>query len=245
MDIGKSFTYVFDDEEWVSKLLIAAVLSFLSFLIVPAIIITGYMVGIVRNVRRGDPRPLPKWENLGDMFRDGLMLLVAFLVYSLPLLVILCPIIVIAIATGDSQSAQDTLSVLSVCFTCLAVLWGIVLALVSPALYIRYAETNELSALFRFGDIVSFTTSNIGPVIVVIVVGWVASLIASIVGLLLCGIGLVVTTPWATLVMAHLYAQVGMKPQAPPAPPAPPTPSEPPTAAPPPPSAPDAMVSSI
>lgn len=222
MDIAKSFTYVFDDEEWVSKLLIAAVISLVSPFVlgIPYLLILGYTVEIVRNVRRGEPRPLPKWDNLGDKFRDGLMLFIAFLVYSLPILIILCPFIVIAIATGDSQSAQDTLGILWACFACLVFLWGIVVALVTPALYVRLAETGELGALFRFGDIFSFTVNNIGSVIVAIVVGWVASLLASIVGLVLCGIGLIVTTPWATLVIAHLYAQVAMKPTAPPMPPA-------------------------
>lgn len=239
MDIGKSFTYVFDDEEWVSKLLIAAVISLVSPFVlgIPYLLILGYTIEIVRNVRRGDARPLPKWDNLGDKFRDGLLLCIAILVYSLPILIILCPFIAISIATGDSQSAQDSLGILWTCFACLAILWGIVVAVLTPALYIRFAETREISSLFRFGDIISFTTTNIGPVIVVLVMSLVASILASIVGTVLCGIGLIVTTPWATLVMAHLYAQVAMKPPAPPAPP------EPPTAAPP--SAPDAMVSSI
>lgn len=226
MDIGKSFTFVFEDEEWVSKLLIAAVISLIApFLIgIPYLLILGYTVQLVRNVRRGEARPLPRWDNLGDKFREGLLLFIAVLIYSLPILLILCPFIVIAIATGDSQQAQDTLGILWACFTCLAVLWGIVVALLTPALYVRLAETGEFAALFRFGDIIGFTTRNIGSVIVAIVVAWVANLIASIVGTLLCGVGLLVTTPWAAFVAAHLYAQVALQPPAvPPAPEAPAT----------------------
>lgn len=226
MDIGKSFTFVFEDEEWVSKLLIAAVISLVApFLIgIPYLLIIGYTVQLVRNVRRGEVRPLPRWDNLGDKFREGLLLFIAVLIYSLPILIILCPFIVIAIATGDSQQAQDTLGILWACFTCLAVLWGIVVTLLTPALYVRLAETGEFGALLRFGDIIGFTTRNIGTVIVAIVVAWVANLIASIVGTLLCGIGLLVTIPWAEFVAAHLYAQVALQPpETPPAPEAPAT----------------------
>jgi MFS family permease len=218
MDIGKSFTFVFEDEEWVSKLLIAAVISLITpFLLgIPYLLLGGYTVQLVRNVRRGEARPLPTWDNLGDKFREGLLLFIAVLVYSLPILIILCPFIIIAVATGDSQQAQDTLGILWACFACLAFLWGIAVALVTPALYVRLAETGELASLFRFGDIIGFTTRNIGSVIVAIVVAWVANLIASIVGTLLCGIGLLVTTPWAAFVAAHLYAQVALPPSAPP-----------------------------
>ena len=218
MDIGKSFTFVFEDEEWVSKLLIAAVISLISpFLLgIPYLLLVGYTVQLVRNVRRGEARPLPRWDDLGDKFREGLLLFIAALVYSLPNLIILCPFIIIAVATGDSQQAQDALGILWACFACLGFLWGIAVALVTPALYVRLAETGELASLFRFGDIIGFTTRNIGSVIVAIVVAWVANLIASIVGTLLCGVGLLVTTPWAAFVAAHLYAQVALPPSAPP-----------------------------
>ena len=225
MDIGKSFNFVFEDEEWVSKLLIAAVISLISLFLlgIPYLLLVGYTVQLVRNVRRGEARPLPRWDDLGDKFREGLLLFIAALVYSLPNLIILCPFIIIAVATGDSQQAQDTLGILGILwarFACLAFLWGIVVTLVTPALYVRLAETGELASLFRFGDIIGFTTRNIGSVIVAIVMAWVANLIASIVGTLLCGVGLLVTTPWAAFVAAHLYAQVALPPSAPPSTPA-------------------------
>ena len=228
MDIGKSFTYVFDDEEWVSKLLIAAVITLVSpiGLGIPLLLLLGYTVQIVRNVRRGDPRPLPMWDNLGDKFREGLLLFVGFLVYSLPLILLVCPLIVIASVTSDNGSPQGGLVALAACFGCLAFLWILVVAIVSPALYVRFAETGELGAFFRFGDIISFTTSNIGPIVIVVLMGWVASIVAGIVGLVLCLVGSFVTSHWAALVMAHLYSQVAMKPVVPPTPPAPPEPPQ-------------------
>ena len=86
MDIAKSFTYVFDDEQWVSKVGMGALVSLLSFLIIPIPLLTGWLVGITRNVMNGEKHPMPAWDDLGTLFRDGLSLLVASLVYTLPFL---------------------------------------------------------------------------------------------------------------------------------------------------------------
>ena len=39
MDVNKAFRFMFDDKQWISKLLIGAVMSVLSFLIIPAFIL--------------------------------------------------------------------------------------------------------------------------------------------------------------------------------------------------------------
>ena len=82
----------------------------------------------------------------------------------------------------------------------------------------RIAETEQLSSGFQFGDILRFTREHIGDVIIVTIVYFVASLvvglIGSVIGTLLCLIGLIVTLPAAQLItmliQSHLYAQVGI-----------------------------------
>lgn len=50
MDISKAFSYVFKDEQWAGKIGIGALISLLSFLIIPIPLLSGWMVGITRNV---------------------------------------------------------------------------------------------------------------------------------------------------------------------------------------------------
>ena len=207
MDIGKSFTYVFEDEEWVSKVLIGALFTILSGILIGIPFLVGYMVELIANVRAGKEKPLPRWDNLGDKFRDGLLLVIGFLVYSLPVLIIACPLVLISMAAGDNNT---TFSLLYACLSCLSGLWGIVVAILSPAIYIRFAETRELGAIFRFGDILQFTQQHLAEVIVAVLLYIVASFVAAIVGTLLCVVGLLLTGFWATLVEGHLYAQVGL-----------------------------------
>ena len=62
MDIAKAFTFVTEDERWVGKIGIAALITLLSFLIIPIPLLVGYMVGVVRNVKDGVVNPMPEWD---------------------------------------------------------------------------------------------------------------------------------------------------------------------------------------
>jgi len=85
MDIGKAFTFPFEDEDWVKKLIIGAVL-----MIVPIanFITIGYMLRTLRNVAEGREKPLPEWDQWGDDFMKGLLVVVAGFIYSLPIVLV-------------------------------------------------------------------------------------------------------------------------------------------------------------
>jgi len=83
MDIGKSFSYPFEDKQWVSKMGLGAVISLVPIL---NFAMTGYMIQIVRNLMDCALEPLPNWDDLGKKFMDGVMLVLAGLVYGLSLL---------------------------------------------------------------------------------------------------------------------------------------------------------------
>ncbi len=85
MRIGKALTYVFDDARWVSKVLIGLAISLVPIL---NLAFNGYIIEIVRRMSRQESEILPEWENLERRFIDGLLLTLAYLLYSLPL--ILC-----------------------------------------------------------------------------------------------------------------------------------------------------------
>ena len=83
MDIGKSFSYVFDDEDWVKKVAIGGVIS-----IIPIVnfIAVGYSLRALKNVAEGKERPLPEWDEWGDDWVKGLMVTLAGFIYAIPLI---------------------------------------------------------------------------------------------------------------------------------------------------------------
>ena len=227
MDIGKSLTYYFDDPRWVNKILIgtgvlilSTLLSFVLVGVVGYLIVIGYSLDVLRNVRRGDQYPMPEWKDRwGEWLVQGVRLAVAVIVWALPAIIVGMATIIPAALTGAGDDFMATIGGLGImCLSCLVFLWSIVVVLALPAISIRIAETEKLGAGLAFGDILSFTRQHIGDVIIVSIVYVIASvvlsLLGSFVGLLLCGVGIFVTAPIATLVtyliQAHLYAQVGM-----------------------------------
>jgi hypothetical protein len=209
MDIGSSFTYMFQDKDWIKKILIGGVVGFIPIVNFAAI---GYMGQIIRNVRDGQTLPLPEWDEFGKYFVDGLWIFLIFLVWAIPIIVVACLSGIGTAAVGDSGDLQGAYGVVSACFSCLMVLWGFVIAAASPAIMIRFAESGQFNAGFQFGEIFSFISANLGNYIIVIILVWVAGLIASL-GVILCVIGVIFTQFWSYLVAGNLMGQLAAEDQ--------------------------------
>jgi hypothetical protein len=212
MDIGKSFGYVFDDDEWITKLLIAAAILLVGilffWLIIPPILagllLGGYGIEITRRVIHGKSPVLPEWDDWGELLMDGLKAWIIGVVYALPIIVVsLCLGTPIGIFAED---AEEVAQVFSAFMSCLNFLWGIVMAFLLPAAYAFFVAEGEVSAAFRFGDVFSLVRDNFTTYLLVAVMSWVAGLIGGL-GLLVCGVGVLVTAPYATMVTNHLYGQ--------------------------------------
>ncbi|MFQ6102401.1 MAG: DUF4013 domain-containing protein [Anaerolineae bacterium] len=233
MDIGKATGFVFEDEEWASKLLLGAVIMLIP--IFGGFALLGYAIAVIRNVMAGEPKPLPAWDDLGRYFMDGLMFWVATLIYALPFLILICPIAVVWLLPALAGEQEDLAAILagvsglvSLGLGCLAALYGILLGLLTPVLQIRYAETGEIGACLRFGEVLRFLFANIGSVIISQVLVWVAgmivgSVVAALVTVLsvipICGwilgaaLGLLMLPVgvWLNVFSGHLYGQIGRR----------------------------------
>lgn len=216
MDIGKSFSFVFQDDRWITKLLIAAGILLvgvvLGILIVPAIVaaalLMGYAVEITRRVINGTQPLLPEWDNWQTLIVDGLKVLVIVIVYALPAILVSACLGIPAAILRDNQGYQTGWSaLLNTTSSCLSFLWSIVLGLVLPAAVAFFAVDGQLASAFRFSDVIAFVRKNIQNYLVVLVISWAAWLVATIAGSLVCGIGLLATIPYAYMVIGHLYGE--------------------------------------
>ena len=202
MDIGKAFTYIFDDEKWLTKVLFGGLFTILSSVLIGIPFVLGYMVETLRNVAAEEPSPLPDWSDLGEKFTRGLSLAIALLIYCVPFIVVAC----IAFFAGV-RSDNTAIRLVGSCFTCLGLIYLLALVAISPAIIMRYAATGEIMAAFQFGEIISLITQNLGNYFMGVILSLVACLLAGF-GLILCGVGVFFTLFWASLVAAHLLGQV-------------------------------------
>lgn len=217
MDIGSAFTFAFDDENWIMKLIIGGALvlgaTLLSGFLVGLVLwipLAGYTLQILQNVRDGRPTPLPEWSDFGSYFSKGLMVFVIYIIYLIiPILVFSCVAGVQAFIPQDSDAAA-AFGIVVACLACLGLLIMLAVAILLPGALIFYAENEQFGDAFKFGEIFSFLSANLGDYIIVVLLTIVAQFIAQF-GVILCVIGVFVTTFWGLLVQANLYGQLAQK----------------------------------
>lgn len=206
MDIGKSFTYVFDDEEWIKKVLIGGVLG-----IIPIVnfVVAGYAMRVLKNVAEGEERPLPEWDDWGGDWVKGALLMVGAFIYGLPAIVV-SGLGSLATWLAGSSSSEGVGGVMSVCLIgtqCLTWLWGLVMAVYLPAAITKYAMEGEFGSMFRFTDILAYIRENLSNYLIAVLLSIVAQIVAGF-GTILCVIGVIFTSFWGTLASVHLLGQV-------------------------------------
>jgi hypothetical protein len=210
MDIGRSFTYMFEDQDWLKKILIGGVVNLIPIVNFAG---TGYFIEALKNTAEGRELPLPEWgEDFGGKFMKGLMTGIAGFLYALPIMIVMGIIIGLTAAIGAAVSDEDTATtVAAICPMigyCLMFVYMILLMLILPAATVRYALTGQFGAFFRFGEIIALIKANIGGYIIALLVALVAGLIAQIVGGIACGIGIFFTLMWGMLVGANLLGNL-------------------------------------
>ena len=228
MDVGKSIGYVFEDKKWSNKLLVGMLIS-----IVPIInfALLGWVIDIMRNVARREPQPLPEWGDFGDKFVKGAILFVVSLIYSLPALLITCPLFFIPFTRGDfGRDGQQALSGMiagtALLFTCAISIYALLISFLMPAIFLNFARKGTFSACFEFGEIWRIMSKNLGDYIVawliIIVISIAVSFVLGIVGTVLafipcCGWILAwilfgVAGVYIMAVFGHLFGQIGEEP---------------------------------
>ena len=191
MDIGKSFSYVFQDRDWLKKVLIGSLILAVSLPFTAVLvgflglaIVSGYALEVLRNVRQGSTHPLPEWrDKWSEWMILGLKLWLALLVWSLPALLL-------SVFNGLGNQMMWTDSDLLGLFggmmvavvACLSLFWWIIVALVTPAISIRLAETEDIGSAFKVDSIYVWTKRNIGEVIIAVLVSVAAMIIAVTIG---------------------------------------------------------------
>ncbi len=223
MDYAKALTFITEDPRWKEKIaigggvaLISILLSFILIGVIGFLIISGYAVRLLQNVRDGKTHPLPEWDAWGDDLVRGFKFLVVSLVWSLPAIIFTIPSTIGGMLTEGGGSAETVGGIIVFCATCLVSLSSLFVALVSPGFTIGFATDERIGSGLQFTKIWNWTQQNIGQVviavIVIIVAGIAISLVGSIAGALLCLVGLVVTLPLIMLITTiyqfHIYGQL-------------------------------------
>lgn len=209
MDIAKAFGFVFEDEKWVSKVLLGGL-----FLIIPIVnfAVIGYMLKVAQNVAQGNPRPLPEWGEFGDHFMRGLYGIAIQIVYQLPTLIVYGVFFCVLLAAGGAAGSERSndgagvIGVLGLCLLPLILILALVGAFLSYVAAGRYVATNTLSEAFKFSDVIASARGNLGAWLMLLVVVILAGFVGSL-GVIACGVGALFTSFYAQCVIGHSLGQ--------------------------------------
>ena len=209
MKFGDAFTYVFQDQDWFKKLIIPGLVMLIP--IIGQIAVLGWSLRITLNVTRNDTSPLPEF-NFGEDLGRGFKGFVVGLVYGIPIFVLYIPIIILSALAGNSgeDAMMAIVGIGSACFGLLMFLYSIVLGLVLPAAYARMAVHDSIGAGLAFGEVIGMVRKAIVPYLLVLVGTIAASFVGSL-GTIACGVGVLITMPYAMAIMGHLYGQAYME----------------------------------
>jgi hypothetical protein len=206
MEFGKSFTYVFEDDDWIVKILLAAVIAFIP--IIGPLAVAGWGVEITKRAIRKDPEQLPGWDDFVNYLIKGLVVIIIGFVYMLP--VILVQVCSNSIFFFGQESGEEGLmivgNILMACFGCLSFIYGILVFFLIAAAIGRYADTGEVGSAFQFGKVFATVKAAPAPYLMVLVGGFLAGMIA-LVGLIACIVGVFLTIAYANAINAHLMGQ--------------------------------------
>jgi hypothetical protein len=212
IDLGRCFRFVVDDPEWIKKILIGGAFTLASALLVGVFFVAGYWARMIKQVAAGDPRPLPEWDDLGGIFRDGLPIVGVYFVHMLGVLVLVggfgCAGGLVVFGLGGlgrgGRPADEALAALGglgiVGLYVGFILLTVALSLYLPAAFVRVALRGAFKDGFDWRANVEFIRANLANYALSLVFYLVARFLSQF-GILLCCVGLFPAAFWAYLIL--------------------------------------------
>jgi hypothetical protein len=202
MDFGTAFSYAFQDEEWIKKILIGAVLVLTGIGMIPVL---GWMMEIIRRSKDGD-YSLPEWADFGTLFMDGLKAMAIGLIWSIP-----AAVIGGCIAGGSilaSDSSTDVLGWALVALgTCIALPYSLGMLLLAAPMIGILADTGEFGMALNPVNSFKLFRNNIGGYLITLVVQMFGFPILSSIGSIACGVGAFAAMAYGYSILGNLYGQ--------------------------------------
>lgn len=187
MDIGEiiSDSIKYPSSNW-GKILILGIIIIASILIVPIFLLYGYILRIMKATLAGLDE-LPEFDEIGDMFVDGLKVFVVGIVYAIPVWIIAA---IIGAVMGNVSSTTATVGPAmvwaiffgNIIFVIIAVIIGLieVMAIANMAY-----NDGDLGAAFRFSEILDYIARiGWGKYIVTYILIAIVSFIGFLIGML-------------------------------------------------------------
>lgn len=194
--------------DWINRILIGGLLTMFSFLIIPILIVYGYLLRVLKASYDGQEEP-PAWGDWGTLLVKGFVAWLISIAYSIPLIlfaVLMIPIIGVGAIQDDIGAVAVGTGIIWLLGT---VVLALLIAYVLPAALTAYARADQVGAAFDFASIkdIAFTGEYFIAVVMALVVSIVVGIITSILSVTLIGLILVPFIGfYGSMAMANIVA---------------------------------------
>lgn len=179
--------------DWIGRVIIGGVLGFLSFLLIPAFALMGYLVRVLETTVAGAADP-PEFEEWGDLLVTGIVATAIALAYTIVPLIVYSVFVFVVLGAGgaiggDAGALVGSLGILAA-LAFLPVLFLVYYAV--PAALTAYAARGSAGAAFDVSILrpvlfsVEYLTAVLLPIVVTFVL-WIVTtvLVFTVVGIVL------------------------------------------------------------
>ena len=178
MDIVEEIKFPSTNKDWVKKVLIGGILN-----IIPIVnfLSSGYNLKVMKKGIEGNSE-MPEWEDWGNLFVRGLIAFIITLVYLLiPIIVLLISLggivfaVLSAALSGDMSMAIGAIGG-AIGGILISLVLMLILGFLIPMALSMYIKEDNISAAFRFGEVLSRIGSVFGDyltVFIVLIVLWI------------------------------------------------------------------------
>jgi len=214
-DLGKAFSFMFDDPSWVMKVIIAALFMLLSLLGIGLFVLLGYFVELIQRVIRREQHPLPEWSDVGVKLVVGFKYFVVILVYTLPIILLVVPLIAlmgISALSEESQAFSAFIAIYTFGYMLLMVPYILFFTLLTPIITYRFALRERIGDGLDVGGILVDFRRNWQNTLVVALISVGLESFASI-GILGFFVGIFFTLFYAYVVVGHTYGTLYLSTQ--------------------------------
>lgn len=190
--LSDALSFPANSDDWLPTILVGGVLSLLGFLVLPAFVVQGYLIRVLRSAARGDEE-VPSFTDWSGLLVDGLKAVLVALVYGLVVVIPLGILVVIlggALGGVGGDTARVVGGLVSVVALLVAGLVGLVVSYVLPAAYANFAVEGSARAVFDLGTVLrgALTTEYAVGWLLAVVVGVVGGLVATPLTFLIVGV---------------------------------------------------------
>lgn len=226
MNIERAFRFVFQERNWLGKIVVGGVMILFSFLIIPLLIYYGYLIEVTKRTIREEEQLLPEWDNIGQKLANGFKLAVIIIVYLIPFFILLGISFSFDTFEFENFNGREVVTHImlilpnlflrvestgiQLLFLLSSFVYIILFALILPFIIGKFVENGSINDAFAISDIFTMFKNNIGDAVIVFLLTVFLQLLASL-GFVLCFVGILLTGFWASIVQYYLYGELYKK----------------------------------